>query len=74
MSNGLLIAIYNAHKQWQKDNSDITSVPGFTYECKFKEWCKNEHGFEYIYCHSSRTVKPTVLDDQKYIQFLLRWA
>ena len=62
-----LTAIQNAWAQWHIDIKHNVTDFGF------KDWCKREHGFEYQQ-NSDRSVATTVLDEQKYAWFLLKWA
>lgn len=62
-----LTAIQNAWTAWRNDiKHDVTDFG-------FRDWCKRVHGFEYRQT-SDRGVATTVLDEQKYAWFLLKWA
>jgi uncharacterized protein YecT (DUF1311 family) len=62
-----LTAIQNAWAAWRDDiKHDVTDFG-------FRDWCKRVHGFEYRQT-SDRGVATTVLDEQKYAWFLLKWA
>jgi hypothetical protein len=60
-------AIKNAWAQWLSDIKHNVTDFGF------KDWCKHEHGFEY-HLNNDRSATTTVLDEQKYAWFLLKWA
>jgi hypothetical protein len=62
-----LTAIQNAWSQWPEIKDTVTDFG-------FGEWCKHVHGFEYRYHNSGQRVITTVLDEQKYAWFLLKWA
>ena len=66
-------AITSANRQWRKDNN-IGPLGTGPAVAKFREWCKNEHGFEYKHYNSGFSVSTTVLDEKKYAWFLLRWS
>jgi hypothetical protein len=61
-----LTAIQNAWSQWPEIKDTVTDFG-------FKDWCKREHGFEY-HQNNDRSVTTTVLNEQKYAWFLLKWA
>ncbi len=60
----LSTALSNAWTQWPE-------IKGF------RDWIKNDHGFEFEYSHHSqgRVAQVTKIhDEQKYAWFLLKWA